>query len=777
MSYQRSTSLDVIPATTESRSLPIYTRPKPSLFALLIGINDYGHVRALRGAVPDVLSVKVYLESYLRVPEDQIQSLLNKSASRAAIIEAFIQLRNDERINEGDPILIYFAGHGSELPGPEGGPGKRTQAIVPQDYCEEYGKQVLAIPDHTIGALVAKIAEKKGDNITLIFDCCHSASGTRGTKGDDAWSPTAIRSVEIDPSIHTENLDRDIWASGRRATSTPSNLLRGNLSSHMLIASCSSSESAIEINGHGSFSSSFLKLLRSTPPDELRYADILPLMDAIPHQNPQCEGLNQKRYLFNSQVSMHAKTIFNITHQQGKFVLDAGLVAGVSEGAQFTAHAYTDKLFKNPLGTLVVDILRPFSTELKLLPGTFPFTLGQSSVALQTKTGYKKDLQIYVPGNDAFAVCRLALMVLMEREHEFQSIDLVDKPEYADFSLAMENQKIVFLYWDERVIRHGHTRLYESVTPTPEELAPVLRSAVHFYWKLNRTNNNSEVNKNVQIELYQLLPPKIHRVNEVGGGLVPTGPNLYQGGVMNVVADTDLNLPYGFKITNNTPYDLYPHLFYFDLSDLSIVPYYEPSSTAKRYTLDVPLPKNGGTLTIGYGTGGAPAQTFYLRTGQKLDVGFLKIFLSTVPVDLSTIPQSSPFERTRSAEQLTKTEEEVWGTMLIPVLQHPSDPLSFQEVQNMLHTQAMQKENYALRQELDIKYKKESALKEELHREQVTRKHVENLLAIERGKTDQPQTSNDPQLIELLSEIKQPSSEGWLERFLWSYWRSAGSVS
>jgi len=101
-------------------------------------------------------------------------------------------------------------------------------------------------------------------------------------KGDDAWSSTAIRSVEIDPSIHTENLDRDIWASGRRATSAPSNLLRGNLSSHMLIASCSSSESAIEINGRGSFSSSFLKLLRSIPPDELRYADILTQMDAIP---------------------------------------------------------------------------------------------------------------------------------------------------------------------------------------------------------------------------------------------------------------------------------------------------------------------------------------------------------------------------------------------------------------------------------------------------------------------------------------------------------------
>jgi len=60
------------------------------------------------------------------------------------------------------------------------------------------------------------------------------------------------------------------------------------------------------------------------------------------------------------------------------------------------------------------------------------------------------------------------------------------------------------------------------------------------------------------------------------------------------------------------------------------VPYYEPSSTAGQFTPDVPLPKNGGVLTIGYGSGGAPAQTFYLRSGQNLDVGFLKIFLSTI---------------------------------------------------------------------------------------------------------------------------------------------------
>ena len=88
--------------------------------------------------------------------------------------------------------------------------------------------------------------------------------------------------MNIEASIHTEDLDRDIWDSGQRGTSTPTNFFRGSLGSHMLIASCGSSESAIEVNGHGCFSDALLKLLRSVPPDQLRYADILTLMDAIP---------------------------------------------------------------------------------------------------------------------------------------------------------------------------------------------------------------------------------------------------------------------------------------------------------------------------------------------------------------------------------------------------------------------------------------------------------------------------------------------------------------
>lgn len=243
-------------------------------------------------------------------------------------------------------------------------------------------------------------------------------------------------------------------------------------------------------------------------------------------------------------------------------------MAGITEGAEFMVYASTDGLFSEPLGVLVVEKLGPFSTILKVPPDGSNIELSQpQAVALRTKMGQRVDLRLYVPQGDASRLCREAFLSLVDREHDLESVHLVENPDAADFELAMENEKVVFLFRDQRVTQHGHTRLFEGVEPTPEELAHVLKAAAYFYWKLNRTNNNPTINSGVQVELHKLLPPKIRRFDEEGDGLKPIGPNLYDT-VMEVIADE--NIPYGFKLTNNTAYDLYPNLFYFDLSDLSI---------------------------------------------------------------------------------------------------------------------------------------------------------------------------------------------------------------
>ena len=82
---------------------------------------------------------------------------------------------------------------------------------------------------------------------------------------------------------------------------------------------------------------------------------------------------------------------------------------------------------------------------------------------------------------------------------------------------------------------------------------------------------------------------------------------------------------------------------------------------------------------MGYGDSESIPHTFFLRDGQNVDVGILKLFLSTEPVDLSHVAQSSPFvfESGRDAPQTVVPELPKlplpWDTIEIPVVQRRAD--------------------------------------------------------------------------------------------------------
>ncbi|KAJ1305507.1 hypothetical protein OPQ81_000514 [Rhizoctonia solani] len=164
-------------SSTNLRQTPI-----SSLHALLIGIDTYKNYRHLSGAVNDMESIRNFLCSDLSVPESQITRLQNEQATRPGIINAIQQLGKNPNIKRFDPILIYYVGHGCEIDSPLANFKEKAQCLVPWDLGERGadGQFVSAIPDYTISALLSELATKKGNNITVIFDSCHSASGTRG---------------------------------------------------------------------------------------------------------------------------------------------------------------------------------------------------------------------------------------------------------------------------------------------------------------------------------------------------------------------------------------------------------------------------------------------------------------------------------------------------------------------------------------------------------------------------------------------------------------------
>lgn len=158
-------------------------------YALIIGIDQYeppkNYKPALavgRAAFPnldgcknDGLSVKSVISSRFLFPEDHIVTLLDENATRKSILQAINDLLN--KTKSGDIAFIYYAGHGSQVYNSLSDEiDKKDEAIVPADAWKE---GIEDIRDKELAKLFNSILDRSV-KLTVIFDCCHSASMSRG---------------------------------------------------------------------------------------------------------------------------------------------------------------------------------------------------------------------------------------------------------------------------------------------------------------------------------------------------------------------------------------------------------------------------------------------------------------------------------------------------------------------------------------------------------------------------------------------------------------------
>jgi hypothetical protein len=242
--------------------------------------------------VRDAERFRDYLTDHLFVPEEQITTLFDQQATRSNIIGAFRDLCTDTRIAKRDPIVIFYAGHGSKMLKPEGweSGGSHIQALVPQDVNTEdaSGNIICPIPDRTIATLLNNLSQEKGDNIvsnggifviapsnrglpiqTVIFDCCHSASGTRiktGRRSQRFISPSTL--PRLTPDIDADILPK---SSDTRHAIVAKGFAYQELRSHVLLAACGSEEFAYETEGIGDFTAALLNTLKQYGADRTTY--------------------------------------------------------------------------------------------------------------------------------------------------------------------------------------------------------------------------------------------------------------------------------------------------------------------------------------------------------------------------------------------------------------------------------------------------------------------------------------------------------------------------
>jgi len=204
----------------------------PDLWALVVSIETYAHPDwpRVKGAANDGARTVAYLQTDKNVPPSHILRLQDASATRAEIIASFKKhLVDNPEIKGGDAILFHFSGHGSRCDAPKDWPvlevkgeeeeavedetkGPKVETITPYDesMLDEHGTPICGIPDRTLAVLLDLVAEKHGDNITVVLDCCHSGHGTRGDdEEENPFQARGLDSSRVTPL--SQDVDKHIW--------------------------------------------------------------------------------------------------------------------------------------------------------------------------------------------------------------------------------------------------------------------------------------------------------------------------------------------------------------------------------------------------------------------------------------------------------------------------------------------------------------------------------------------------------------------------------------
>lgn len=171
---------------------------EPRKLALLVGISDYGARTDLPEAkrwqslhcAEDVAALaKVLTSDRWGFAAADVMTLLDEQATRQGIVDAFrTHLLQAE---PGDIALFYYGGHGQNLrdDDPDEEIDGLDQAFVTWDYrgrgAAENADAILR--DDDLGELLMALGERihgatpeERGNLTVVLDCCHAGTGTRG---------------------------------------------------------------------------------------------------------------------------------------------------------------------------------------------------------------------------------------------------------------------------------------------------------------------------------------------------------------------------------------------------------------------------------------------------------------------------------------------------------------------------------------------------------------------------------------------------------------------
>lgn len=371
--------------------------------ALVIGIDQYepsggkaaiqpGSGRSgfanLDGCKNDAEAMKTVLISRFGFAPGSIREVYNQDATRKRIMDEMSIIA--EKAGKDDVVFIFYAGHGSQQPNslsPEN--DKLDETIVPADA---WKSEISDIRDKEQRVMYNAILSK-GAKLTVILDCCHSGSMSRG--GEPVYGRPKFRKIE------KSNLDaKDPGAAPLPETVGGDRFLLISAAQDYELAAEAADEDGVP---HGAFSLAMMKALGQSSPS----ISVGNLFTAIRNilksngvaQEPQivCTDKRMDENLIGlAPGKMVNKTVVSLRTRSGGETLEisAGSGIGLRKGNEFCVVGDTATVVKVEAVTGVagatVKWVRGDKTKLK--PGQF--------LELTNWVSEEKPLlSIYVPSN------------------------------------------------------------------------------------------------------------------------------------------------------------------------------------------------------------------------------------------------------------------------------------------------------------------------------------------------------------------------------------------
>ena len=352
-------------------SARLNTESEQPKYALLVGISQYkspslNRIDGCENNVP--LLAQTLTDSY-GFKKENVLTLMNERAGKDAIIGAFKahlveNARKAKQQGKEAVIVYYFCGHGSQYPDQDGDENDGLdETFVAYDSRTGNTPDILDDESDDLKADLRPLTT----NTTLIFESCHSGTGSRGDDGDKEFiSEEADMSKQAYPPYKRRwppSTDADADTYTEIAASASTNTAK---SESKQFCNCDKpyslmTKALVEALNRANYTTTYRGLVR----------EISTVVAERSPQDPQVEG-NRDTLLFGG-AAKRTKPYIEIERllPGGQAVIRAGTVHGLKEGSQvaiYSSASATDTGDANWLTGAVVKEVRNFQSVIQLPP-------------------------------------------------------------------------------------------------------------------------------------------------------------------------------------------------------------------------------------------------------------------------------------------------------------------------------------------------------------------------------------------------------------------------